>query len=600
MGCAGPGDGLVCPENGPQELTLGVGDDMLCKACSVTRTRKIKKATLYNDLLRRITQQERRSISLNDHKDAILKSTMLAPLQVAKSALLKVATDFQVTHLPEMSAGRSKDNVLTDVMELLTRLRCAGVCLWCEPEADKPQPSRTSRTEPEPLETSEDPPSVGKADSTVQDNRLDPNIKLVVNLESKELDKHPTLSSYQRNVLREAQTQTTTTILNELLCYVQHELDRGTPEMLLAQLCSSFYKDTDIVEAKKLLFSQVDTGTRRFTQRRGDSKKRDNMDDIIRVFMEMNPQNTPDFVAKDLANLPPANHHNMDVLKLLQEIDIMKQSINLIAKSQEGVIALVKQGTTTERTVYEVHANPETLVQQVPHEGDLGSLHDIQNDVNIESSPEVDVEDSRFLQDESLVGSSEEPDEGPQPISQVKLDDEQQQLRSTREEQQPQQSSSEGTTQDHQQEGPQNANDTFTVVTRRRKSRAKANAVTSMDNNEQQPSGQPHITKRNGGLRNGAIIGTGEVTSIKTVPKRAGRSCTGLFVTNLVPTTHADQLVAFIKKGTGYDVRVEKISIKQNGNHSSFFIKASKHIRENLIKDASIWPKNAYVRKYYE
>ena len=82
--------------------------------------------------------------------------------------------------------------------------------------------------------------------------------------------------------------------------------------------------------------------------------------------------------------------------------------------------------------------------------------------------------------------------------------------------------------------------------------------------------------------------------------KRKDRFCTGLFVTNLVPTTHADQLVAFIKKGTGYDVRAEKISIKQNAGHSSFFIKTSKQVRENLIKDASIWPKNAYVRKYYE
>ncbi len=125
---------------------------------------------------------------------------------------------------------------------------------------------------------------------------------------------------------------------------------------------------------------------------------------------------------------------------------------------------------------------------------------------------------------------------------------------------------------------------------RRRRNVASDNARTTAHNDRQQEESRKSRSK--------AIIGTGEITSIKVVPKRRVQTCTGLFVSRLQPSTHADQLTRFISKAASYNVKVEKLPPKHE-SYSSFFIKANANDRKKLM-DASIWPKGCVLKPYFE
>ena len=133
---------------------------------------------------------------------------------------------------------------------------------------------------------------------------------------------------------------------DELLCFVRHQM-HSIPVDSVVRLCANFYCVEDITASKKWLFDNLNIGNWRYIKRTGLDKKRDDMYDIMRVMLEVQPGEMPDFYAVNLANLPPLRNNSADTLKLLQEIENMKNDIKLLTEGHKNLFDLVKQQVTS-------------------------------------------------------------------------------------------------------------------------------------------------------------------------------------------------------------------------------------------------------------
>lgn len=117
-------------------------------------------------------------------------------------------------------------------------------------------------------------------------------------------------------------------VINEVLAFVQNKVDIMNEESLV-QICTTAFTLEDIEIAKSLLFDSVKTGIRKVS-RRNDKKTHRNLDDIISVFKQTDPELTPIFVAKDLQKLPPVTFDHVDVTKLLKDLLILQKDITVM------------------------------------------------------------------------------------------------------------------------------------------------------------------------------------------------------------------------------------------------------------------------------
>lgn len=128
-------------------------------------------------------------------------------------------------------------------------------------------------------------------------------------------------------------TGTDGVVVSELLCFVTNKM-RVLPTKEIVQLCLSTFNETDIDEAKKLLFELcADDSTGRYKKRIGAEKDKHNMEDIIKLLNEKGTD-IPKFVALDLSKLPPITFDSIDVSALLNalrktqdELKLMKDSL---------------------------------------------------------------------------------------------------------------------------------------------------------------------------------------------------------------------------------------------------------------------------------
>ncbi|CAG9090505.1 unnamed protein product [Plutella xylostella] len=116
-----------------------------------------------------------------------------------------------------------------------------------------------------------------------------------------------------------------TLMVSELLAFVQSKLD--TMDVVsLEQICVTSFKESEFAAAKKLLADTATTAVR-LVPRRGDGCGKKDLQDIIRVFQETDPDNIPTFVARDLYKLPPVTFDHVDVTRLLKDIILLKAEI---------------------------------------------------------------------------------------------------------------------------------------------------------------------------------------------------------------------------------------------------------------------------------
>lgn len=114
-------------------------------------------------------------------------------------------------------------------------------------------------------------------------------------------------------------------VISEILAFIQNKL-QVIDQISLIQICSSAFTAEDIVAAKNLLFDCVKS-TKKKSQRKRDGKSQRDLEDIIGLFRELDPDDFPVFVVKDINKLPPVTFDHVDVTKLLKDILLLQKEI---------------------------------------------------------------------------------------------------------------------------------------------------------------------------------------------------------------------------------------------------------------------------------
>lgn len=117
-------------------------------------------------------------------------------------------------------------------------------------------------------------------------------------------------------------------VISEVLSFIQNKHDVMDNESII-RVCLSAFSEPDIDEAKKLLFESVTT-SQRLKSRRKDGKRQRDLEDIISLFKEVDPDAIPVFVARNLQKLPPVSFDHIDVTKLLKDLVLLRTEIENI------------------------------------------------------------------------------------------------------------------------------------------------------------------------------------------------------------------------------------------------------------------------------
>ncbi|XP_039764408.1 uncharacterized protein LOC120636910 [Pararge aegeria] len=100
----------------------------------------------------------------------------------------------------------------------------------------------------------------------------------------------------------------------------------------LIRVCVSGFTAEDIKKAKRLLFEAVPAKKRNISRRR-DGKMQREVEDIICLFQNTDPEKLPIFVARDLQKLPPLTFDHVDVTRLLKDLLILKADVKNIKET---------------------------------------------------------------------------------------------------------------------------------------------------------------------------------------------------------------------------------------------------------------------------
>ncbi|CAH2085982.1 unnamed protein product [Euphydryas editha] len=117
-------------------------------------------------------------------------------------------------------------------------------------------------------------------------------------------------------------------VISELLAFIQNKI-QVMDEESIRRICSNSFSAEEVAEAKNLLFESIPTTVRRVT-RKGEGKSIRDLEDIICLFKETDPDITPIFVARNLNKLPPVTFDYVDASKLLKDINLLQRDLKLV------------------------------------------------------------------------------------------------------------------------------------------------------------------------------------------------------------------------------------------------------------------------------
>lgn len=130
-------------------------------------------------------------------------------------------------------------------------------------------------------------------------------------------------------------------VISEVLAFIQTKLE-VMDEISLVQLCASAFTASDITDAKNLLFDCLKSSKKK-SQRKRDGKSRKDLEDIVQVFRELDPNEFPVFVVRDINKLPPVHFDHIDVSRLLRDLLVLQKEVTSIKQNyalSEELVAL--------------------------------------------------------------------------------------------------------------------------------------------------------------------------------------------------------------------------------------------------------------------
>jgi len=116
-------------------------------------------------------------------------------------------------------------------------------------------------------------------------------------------------------------------IINELLSYVHHYLDKASNEAI-AKMCLKYFTEDDIREAKVRLWNAVNlTQNLKRNNTPGNPAKKKDISDIIIAMRDLDGQNDVMFVARDLSKLPRVGPEECELTSVLERIVSLESAV---------------------------------------------------------------------------------------------------------------------------------------------------------------------------------------------------------------------------------------------------------------------------------
>ncbi|KAJ2937805.1 hypothetical protein O0L34_g18586 [Tuta absoluta] len=133
-------------------------------------------------------------------------------------------------------------------------------------------------------------------------------------------------------------------VINEVLAFLQCKID-VMDEKSLIDICATHNSEDEIQAAKRLIFDTSRT-SKRCVNRKQDKARKD-LQDIISLLKETEPNQLPVFVARQLHKLPPVNFDHVDVSRLLKDIVHLNQEVNKIKILHSEEVTALKSEITS-------------------------------------------------------------------------------------------------------------------------------------------------------------------------------------------------------------------------------------------------------------
>jgi hypothetical protein len=108
------------------------------------------------------------------------------------------------------------------------------------------------------------------------------------------------------------------------------------------KLSSDFFTADSITLSKKLIFDCMNPSEQRYIKRKGENRSKEDSMDICTLMLAAEINTLPEFLAKDITNLPPLSVGDFDMSRMLREIEGMKCTISALAQSQSSLVDIVQ------------------------------------------------------------------------------------------------------------------------------------------------------------------------------------------------------------------------------------------------------------------
>uniref|UniRef100_A0A2A4JRK1 Uncharacterized protein n=1 Tax=Heliothis virescens TaxID=7102 RepID=A0A2A4JRK1_HELVI len=362
-------------------------------------------------------------------------------------------------------------------------------------------------------------------------------------------------------------------IVNELLAFLVHAIDY-MDEVSILQICRSNFKEEDVSSAKLLLFQSLGKLDQMPSRRRDGTEK--SLQDIIDMLKKTDPDDVPDFVAKELSKLPPVTFDHVDVTRLLKDITTLKAEMTKMQSRMEAsdnIIAELRAEITSLRNVGSVIRSPEASKVNTRRGAQTASIGSFES-ANTSVSPAADIADEALL---AAVARASTPTTVTSRV---------------------------GTTTPVPAYADIVAKKTPAAQTKRPivkgvKQKQKSCLFTQKDNRVQ-PKGQAD--------KDGFIVvqkkkkkpSQNKCGTAPTGPKyllRPAVPVTPLYVSRLHYSTKAEEIVEYIQIKTKLTLRVQKLESRHNADFNAFVVRVpTEHLSKYM--DPEFWPKGVVFRRF--
>ena len=350
-------------------------------------------------------------------------------------------------------------------------------------------------------------------------------------------------------------------IVNELLAFLVHAIDY-MDEVSILQLCRTNFKEDDISSGKRLLFESLGKLDQMPSRRRDGTDK--SIQDIIDMLKKTDPDDIPDFVAKELSKLPPVTFDHVDVTRLLKDITTLKAEMTRMQSrlevSDEIIAELRAQVLQNAGSVIRSPEASKVNTRQRSQNASVGSLES----VNTNASPLTSSADQASCAPPAVVccpamdmvhvGLST-----PKRAYAAIVANEKSAVSQTKRQ----------TTGAKQSRGTkmfQNDQDGFTVVQRKKKKPSLQNKCGTA------PTGPNHLLR-------------------PAVP------VTPLYVSRLFYSTKAEEIVEYIRVKSKFTLRVQRLESRHTVNFNSFVVRVpTEHL--STFMNEEFWPKGVVFRRF--